>query len=82
MIKNSISNDFQGDCGSPLIHETEDGPVIIGIFTHGTTKCADGFPDIFIRVNRFLDFINSEMQFINENPPRKKKRFSESSLVE
>lgn len=43
----------QGDSGSPLIVEDK----IIAIVSWGL-PCAKGYPDVYTRVNYFIDWIN------------------------
>ncbi|KAG5861392.1 hypothetical protein JTB14_007818 [Gonioctena quinquepunctata] len=51
----------QGDSGGPLLC----GGTQYGIVSWGE-KCADGFPGVYTRVDKYLDFINYTM----ENPHR------------
>ncbi|KAL0102755.1 hypothetical protein PUN28_018213 [Cardiocondyla obscurior] len=47
----------EGDSGSPLVYND----TVISIFSW-TKPCALGFPDVFIKVNYFIDFIKEAMQ--------------------
>ncbi|XP_071626252.1 chymotrypsin-2-like isoform X2 [Temnothorax longispinosus] len=47
----------KGDSGSPLVYNG----TLIGIFSW-TKPCALGFPDVFIRVSHFTDFIEKVIQ--------------------
>nr|CAD7443301.1 unnamed protein product [Timema bartmani] len=42
-----------GDSGGPLVF----GGRLVGIVSWGTTTCAIGYPDAYVRVSEFLDWI-------------------------
>nr|CAD7196358.1 unnamed protein product [Timema douglasi] len=43
----------EGDSGGPLVF----GGRLVGIVSWGTTTCAIGYPDAYVRVSEFLDWI-------------------------
>nr|CAD7263654.1 unnamed protein product [Timema shepardi] len=49
----SGSTEDSGDSGGPLVF----GGRLVGIVSWGTTTCAIGYPDAYVRVSEFLDWI-------------------------
>lgn len=45
-----------GDSGGPLVYQK----TLVGVVSWGV-PCAKGFPDVFTRVNSYLDWINENM---------------------
>lgn len=59
-----------GDSGGPLQCQLEDGKwYLIGIVSYGK-PCAQGFPDVYARVSRLVDWVH---QTIKENKTKLEK---------
>lgn len=53
--------DFQGDSGGPLMLPVEFSYYAIGVVSYGW-KCAEpGFPGVYSRTDKFLDFIRDNL---------------------
>ena len=50
----------QGDSGGPLVCNVNGAYVLAGATSWGITTC-EGFPSVYVRVSKYLDWINANM---------------------
>ncbi|XP_031631436.1 coagulation factor IX-like [Contarinia nasturtii] len=56
-----------GDSGGPLVDSSNpENKVLVGIISWGI-PCGKGWPDVYTRVYSYLDWIQSEMENLNQN---------------
>lgn len=59
-LKYCVCCTFQGDRGGPVVHGTGDDAVIHGIASWGYACALPTHPGVFIRVTRYIDWINNQ----------------------